>query len=490
MISFNSIPGNIRVPLAYVEFDNTRAVAGTPAMPYKVLFVGQKVSAGTAAVNTLYRVATADAAIALFGPGAMLARMIQMYKSINRSCDVWAIALADAVAGVAATGTCLFSGTATAAGTFAIYIGGDRVRFAVPSGMTASQAATALAAAVTADTTLAVTATADTATVTFTARHKGVCGNDIDLRFNYYSDDATPAGLAATLSQVGSVVAGSGNPDMADAITAMGDNWFQGMVTPYTDSANMAALEAELLDRWGGVRQIGGLAYCSYRATHANSVTFGDGRNSPLVCCMPSGQNPNPTWIWAAATAAQATASVALDPARPFQSLPLTGLMPPPETSRWMLDELNLLLNDGMSTWEVDAGGVIRINRLITMYQENTYGLPDASYLNINTPCTIEYLRYSLRTRVTQKFPRHKLADDGVDYGPGQAIATPKTIKAEIVALASEWVEAGLVENLDQFREELVVERNASDRDRVDVLVPPDLVNQFMIFAAQIQFRL
>lgn len=486
-ISFNTIPGNVRVPLAYVEFDSSRAVIGTPSMPYKMLFIGAMLAAGSAAVNTLTRVATADAAVALFGAGSMLARMIQQFKRTNRTIDCWAIALADDAAGVPATGTLTVTGTATAAGVLAVYIGGDRVRAAVASGSTATQAATALAAAINADTTLPVTAVSALGVVTVTARHDGTYGNDIDLRGNYYSDDATPAGLALAAS---AMTTGAANPDVATAITAMGDEWFQGIVMPYTDTANMTALEEELTDRWGGTRQIDGVAYCAFRGTHAASVTFGDGRNSAFVCCMPTGLTPCPPYLWAAAVAAQASLSLSIDPARPLQTLTLPGILPPPETSRWTMEERNLLLHDGMSSWNVDSGGTVRIERLVTMFQENSFGLPDPSYLDVTTPATLSYLRYSLRARITTKFPRMKLADDGINYGPGQAIVTPKTIRAEIIALAEEWASAGLVENLDQFRAELVVERNANDRNRVDVLCPPDLVNQFMIFAAQIQFIL
>lgn len=486
-ISFNTIPSNIRVPLAYVEFDSSRAVTGTPAMPYRVLFIGQKLSGGSAAVNTLVRVATADAAVALFGAGSMLARMIQQFKRTNRSIDCWAVALADDAAGVPAAGTITLTGPATAAGVLSVYIGGDRVRVAVASAATATDVATALSAAINADTTLPVTATANAGVVTLTARHDGAYGNDIDIRTNYYSDDATPPGLSVAIAAMST---GAANPDVADAITAMGDEWFQAIVMPYTDASNMTALESELSDRWGGMRQIDGVAFCAYRGTHAAAVTFGDGRNSAFVCCMPTGGTPCPPYIWAAAVAAQATLSLSIDPARPLQTLTLPGILPPPETSRWTVDERNLLLHDGMSTWYVDAGGMVRIERLLTMYQENAYGLPDPSYLDVTTPATLSYLRYSLRARITSKFPRMKLADDGIAYGPGQAIVTPKTIRAEIIALAEEWASAGLVENLDQFRAELVVERNANDRNRVDVLCPPDLVNQFVIFAAQIQFIL
>ena len=46
-----------------------------------------------------------------------------------------------------------------------------------------------------------------------------------------------------------------------------------------------------------------------------------------------------------------------------------------------------------------------------------------------------------------------------------------------------------LVENVDQFKRDLVVLRNASDRNRLDFLLPPTLIGQFQVGAVQIQFR-
>ena len=58
------------------------------------------------------------------------------------------------------------------------------------------------------------------------------------------------------------------------------------------------------------------------------------------------------------------------------------------------------------------------------------------------------------------------------------------------MALHKDWVDAGLVEDTEEFKNELIVERNADDVNRVDVLLPPDLVNQFRVFAAKTEFRL
>ena len=39
-ISFNQIPSSTRVPLCYVEFDNSGALTSTPVMEWRLLLVG------------------------------------------------------------------------------------------------------------------------------------------------------------------------------------------------------------------------------------------------------------------------------------------------------------------------------------------------------------------------------------------------------------------------------------------------------------------
>ena len=108
--------------------------------------------------------------------------------------------------------------------------------------------------------------------------------------------------------------------------------------------------------------------------------------------------------------------------------------------------------------------------------------------MNLTTMHTLAALRYTLNLRITQKYPRHKLVDNGSNYGVGQAVVTPGIIRAEILAIFGEWELEAWVEDLTQFAEELIVERNASDRDRLDARLGPNLANQFRIFAGQIQF--
>ncbi|EFI8539072.1 TPA: phage tail sheath C-terminal domain-containing protein, partial [Escherichia coli] len=73
---------------------------------------------------------------------------------------------------------------------------------------------------------------------------------------------------------------------------------------------------------------------------------------------------------------------------------------------------------------------------------------------------------------------------------PGQAIVTPAVIKGELLATYRQLERAGIVENYELFKQYLVVERDASDPNRLNTLFPPDYVNQLRVFAVVNQFRL
>jgi phage tail sheath gpL-like len=74
---------------------------------------------------------------------------------------------------------------------------------------------------------------------------------------------------------------------------------------------------------------------------------------------------------------------------------------------------------------------------------------------------------------------------------PGQPVVTPKIMRQAIINLATtDWVPKGLVENLAAFKESLEVYRDSSDQNRLNCVFKPDVVNQFRIFAALMQFKL
>jgi phage tail sheath gpL-like len=484
-ISFNQIPNIIRTPGQYVEFDNTRAVQGLPVAPSKILVVGTRIAAGTVAQAIPKMILSTSQAEEFWGRGSMMSHMFQALKKVNPYTEAWGIAMDENAAGVKAAGTLTITGPATEAGTINLLIGGRVVQVAVASGDAQNAIATAVGAAVNAVTDLAVTAGVAANVVTLTARSKGTYGNFIDIRENYYAGEKTPKGVAIA---VVAMVNGATNPDLSTALAAIGNEQYSTVICGYEDAANLTKLETELADRWGPLNQKEGQGFTGFSGTHAAAVTQGDSRNSPFNTICGAGKSPTPWWEWAAAWGA--VDAFEPDPARPRQTLPLPGILPPAPEHRYTRAERDILLNHGIATYIVDAGGTVMIERTITTYKTNAFGVADISYLDIETMRTLAYLRYSVRARIALRFPRCKLANDGTRFGPGQAIVTPLTIRAELCALFRDWEDAGLAEGFEQFKADLIVERNQSDPNRLDAIIPPDVVNQFRVFAGKVQFRL
>lgn len=71
-----------------------------------------------------------------------------------------------------------------------------------------------------------------------------------------------------------------------------------------------------------------------------------------------------------------------------------------------------------------------------------------------------------------------------------QAVVTPKIIRSELTVAYAKLELQGIVENAPLFERYLVVERDTDNVNRINVLFPPDYVNQLRIFALLNQFRL
>ncbi|MDD0852994.1 phage tail sheath C-terminal domain-containing protein [Halobacteriovorax sp. GB3] len=485
-IGFNEIPNQL-APWAFLEFDNSGAGADGD-LQYKALIVGQRLTnEGTHNSLTKERVNSADQVAKMYGYGSMIHAMVDGFRKNDRQTELYVIALDDLDAGVKAVKTVTFSAQSVKAGVIQALVGGVKIVSAATTDATGAEIATAFANAVNAEKLCPFEAVATDAAVALTAKHKGEIFNELEISFNHYYGEVFPEGVSVAIADT---VNGAGNPDVQDAINKMGDDQFNIAIFPYTDTANLIAVEAELSSRFGPTKQTEGSNFCVKNATHGNLGTLGDSRNSQLNTIMNGYKVPTPPYVFAAQLAGVVSKYGQIDPARPFQTLEIVGTIPPKQEHQFIREERSILLGDGISTFMVSPGGKVLVERLVTTYNVGAFGQQDLSYQNLNTILTLSFVRWSLRTRLLNKYPRHKLADDGTKFGTGQPIVTPKVIKGELVALFREWEDAGLVENIDQFLEDIIVERNSSNRDRIDFRINPDLINQMRIFGGQIQFIL
>ncbi|MCD5980513.1 phage tail sheath subtilisin-like domain-containing protein [Pseudomonas quasicaspiana] len=490
-VSFSNIPSDIRVPLFYAEMDNSMANTATSTL--RRLIVGQVNDDATDEdIGRLVLVSRTTQAVAIGGAGSMLAAMHKQHRDIDIAGEVWCLPL-KVDTGTAAKGSVTVTGSATQAGLLNLYIAGKRVRAIVPELASATAAAAVLASAINEALDLPVKAVAAEGVITLTCKFKGELGNDISLAINRLgrvNGEVTPTGLSVALAPMS---AGAGTPDMAVALAALGDEPFEFITQPWTDTSTLDDWRDVMNDsvgRWSWAKQLYGHVYSAKRGTLGQLVAAGRLRNDPHVSIGGMESSiPQPVWEVAAQFGARTAVFISADPARPTQSGEMAGIDPAPSSDRFLLDEEQSLLGSGIATFKY-SGSAVRISRAVTTYQRNAYDQPDNSYMDSEPLHQSAYVLRFLQSRITSKYGRHKLANDGTSFGPGQAIVTPLVIRGELVAAYRELERAGIVENIELFKANLIVERDAANPNRLNVLFPPDLVNQLRVFALLYQFRL
>lgn len=503
-ISFNLIPNDVKQPLFYAEVSNSKAAKGATVRP--TLLVGQALGSEFTAYYPV-RIFSLSQAYTLFRPGSQLGRMCKAYFDNDAYApEVWCLPLADNGT-TKATKTLTITGSSTAAGTLNLYIAGQKLAISVTSGMSATSIGAAIEAALGADeataaalgSTYPVTAVNTSGEVAFTARNAGTLGNQIDLRVNYLGaagSETLPTGIAITeLTGVTKVYlsGGSSDPSLTTPLANLGDRRYSYVAQPYTDSTSLASFKTAWADsatgRWGPTQRTYGHVFAA-RVDTAAALAALSTQNDPHMSIFGIEGCPNPPWEIAGAFAGRAAGSLRTDPARPLNTLELAGILAPAPADQFTWTEREQILANGVTTPLISSSNSVCIQRAITTYTKNAMGGADASYRDVTTPATLDYLLTELENLVSSKFARMKLVSDGSQFGPGQAVVTPSMIKAEIIAAYRGWERLALVEGTETFAKLLVVERNEADPNRVDVLFPPDLANSLMIFAALAEFRL
>lgn len=486
-INFRYFPaGTIRVPGVYAEVDPSLANTGTRNQ--RTLIIGQKTT-GDATANVPILCAGLGDAKDRAGAGSQLALMFAMYRQHDPFGEVWLAPLADHGSAVDATGTVALSGTATEAGTLALYIGGVRVAVPVASGDTASVVAAALDDLVNANVDLPVTSGVSTGTVTLTANNGGTCGNEVDLRLNYLGaagGEKTPAGLSVVITAMAS---GATDPVLTTLISNLGDAEYDFIVCPYSDTTNLNALKTALDDvtgRWSWSQQLFGHVFAAKRGSFSTVTSFGEARNDQHASVIGFYDSPTPAWSWAAAFAGASAVSLRADPALPVTQVPLQ-VKAPPIANRFDISERQTLLYAGISTFVTDPAGQVQLDRVITTYQLNGAGQEDNSYLDVETMFTLMLVIRFMVASLASKFARKKLVANGARIsGANSSVVTANVIRAQNIADYRKLEAGGYVQDGDGYAEEVQVE-NAGN-GQVRILAPVRLANQLRQIAVLVQF--
>jgi len=499
MITFNNVPDTVRTPGVFAEIDNSQALQGLAANPHKALIIGEKTSVGSAENEVLLSITRRNLADGFFGPGSLLARMCNVFKDNNPNTELKAIALsggtAQASARIGFSVALSHAGGSASAGAqdLFLFVNGVQIKRTLVIGWSAVDIASDVAVFMSEQNNFPVTVSvvAASGVLVLSALNSGAHGNFLDVRVNFLDGQSNPTFFGDSVV-ISNFEGGVGAGDLDDTWAVITNEQFQYVIQPYIDATNLTSIETELADRFKPLIDKQGHGFVGLRTTSASATTLGNSRNSPHNTIMGANDSPTDPAEWGAALGAIAAFNLNNDPGRPLHFLKLEKILAPPIDNIFDRTERDILLLDGIATFITDDAGNVLIERSITTFQTDAQSVPDASFLDVQTLAILNEIRFQFKNRMTTRFiiPRFKLADDTFPVLPGQVVATPRTIKQEIISLFTLLRDRGLIENLDDFIKNLVVERSEADKNRVNVLLPPDLINQFRVLAGLIQFIL
>ena len=421
----------------------------------RLLFVGQKVPAGSAPSGSLVENILENGEDALFGANSMLAGMIRSAREQNPVTRFDAIPLDDNGSGVAATGTVAFSGTATESGQLTITIG-SADNFALTIGITSGDTATVvgdtLVTAITANTDIPVTAINTTGSVALTATNDGTLGNYIGLSY-----DGEVAGITTTLTGFAS---GAADPTLTGVFDIVGDNRYQGIVWPYfADTSELRSflegrfnVDNKVLDGSGFTSSVDTFANHLTRLNALNSQVLTDFVDEPIdeTAYKAPAQFELPQvkasqfgairalrltdgatigeYVLASNGPSDAFGGPALASKpyfnTPAPDLPLTG------TGRGFTEvEIEQLFDAGGSIIGNNvAGNAVIFGEVVTTYKNNAAGSPDISFKFLNYVDTASNVREYYYNNLRSRFAQSRLTEGDVIRGRDQANAL--TIRA------------------------------------------------------------
>lgn len=423
MIVIPGLSPATKLPGFYGETKYAAGAISTSSIPLTVLLVGGKTSAGDLTPDsTPKRVLSEDDCDARAGAGSELACM--GYQALRiPGVNVFLAAQSEALGATAATATITIGGSWNAAGSLALRLSGRRIDVTVGASDSASDVATAIAAAINARPRLPFTAVAASEVVTITTKNKSPRANAHAL---FRDLTQAPAGLTATLAGGTSLTGGgvrfkdgAGNDDPTDLLSAIYASEFSRIAIACgddtLDAVQLAKWKTQLNQQAGPTE--GKLQHAvtastgtPVKATTLTKTTLNDARFGHLFL---ENCESHPSEI-AAVFAAIRAAKEQTDPDAAYDDEVLPGIAPQAERADWPGRPLmESLLGEGVTPLYTAEDGTVRVARAITTRCLNG-SVPDYRVLDTSEAVVPDHVRRTLELVWTTEFKpaNPRVADD------------------------------------------------------------------------------
>lgn len=492
-----------------IEFGASGRSAG--AAPMKLALLGNKLAAGTAALDTPVFVAGTDDARTLFAAGSELFRQCKAAFDQFPRAAIYGVPVTQS-AGVAATALLAFTGPATAGGSARVTLDGEQIEIPVAAGDTATAIGAALAAKINAQTDWPVTASATTGTVTVTQRNTGTRGNDmlvrVELREGIAGVTVALNGGTATPTRVagkfgaGTATVGTLTDDVTNALAAMASQKYDHIAAAQSDTANWTRIRNHVNTYSGVGERKRQRAIVATPKDLASAITDAGGQNG-LLLQIAWHYNAEQTTAEIAAQAAagrlwgDGAVGGGIGRARgeeAYRAANLDGLLL--ATIREQYDpadqplgtEIELALNSGLTPLAPSPAnpGYTRVVRSITSRFKDAAGNPNYAVLDTSKPEVLHYAADRLEGFLAVEYANKNIAPDTADKRPPKHpdVVTPSMIRSALGAELYRMADEGLAVRVEENMPAVDVQIDATNPALVLAFIPFDVIEGLHNLAA------
>lgn len=471
-VEFDHIPASLRHPGVYSEYNAKGAVTALPVNPQAVLIIApsHELTSPFSPPTPIFSDVEAQKA---FGSGSWAHLMVRQALKNNPNLRLTVIGLQDHRAGVSAKGKITFNGTAGGMGTMTFIIAGISYAMSVAKGEADTSLATRAMALINAASDSPVTASIDETSqnkgLTLEAKVKGEIGNEITLSVKNTVNNITVSLNALT--------GGQKNAEITSALASVAGEHYNIIVSPFVDNTNATALREHLEAVSSPTAKKPAIGVMGWSGTLATGTTLTTQLNSERLTVVWYKGAVEGNALLAAGYAAVIDSEE--DPARPLNTLEIKGLTLVDSSQIPTFAEFDQALYNGLTPLEV-VNYRVRILRAITTYTKSVTNTDDPSYLDLTTIRTLDYVRHAIEQRIALRFPRAKLVKH----------KTPQAVRSEILDVLYRLQEAEIVESVDEHKAKLIVTINGQDVNRIDTVIPADVVNGLHVVANRIDLIL
>lgn len=449
-----------KTPRTAVAFDKTSGVKTKADTARSLLLVGMQLSTATVPVATVQQLLREDDAAAYHGAGSMLDVAARAAFKANPFVKLYSVAVAEA--GVKATGTVVFANTATVSTVYRVRVAGKEYAVPVTSGDTVTVIGDALEAAINADKTAPATADNVAGTVTITANHGGTVGNGIKLAHVTPNGFDAPVGSVATTATLSgaALTGGTGSASLTAALAAATGARYHVVAILLDDSTAGGSGKTHTNSEGDAEHNHGCIFIQAVNGSLSTCTTLALALNARRGQTV--GINGCENWsvqICAGYAAVEAREEIAT---RPRNTLRINGLLAPPVASRWTRTETRSLIDNGVTPLIVYPGEEVGILRAVSTEVKNSAGDFEYSTLDITKILGFDRFRDAVTLMFNTNYPRARWADSDPDGLLPSDVATPEKVKVDLIEVAKDMEEEGIVSNVSAMEDQFVVEKDGS----------------------------